>query len=177
MPTSGPGNSSRSPGFTLLGTAGVAIVAVASKATARRRSSSCEKTPRASSGAEARERRYPASVKEARESSSHFQTLRRLENPRKPRIAEPNSHRAPGRGTAEICVEIEYWLGRVVSCRTYCPAPRRTSAKIAVFSAFVTPGIDRHCRDLGASAVFDKAAPESFMEWLVQLPRASPDAS
>lgn len=54
------------------------------------------------------------------------------------------------------------------------PARRASpGARIAVFSAYATPGVQEHCRSLGADAVFDKADPAAFLEWLRQLGRGA----
>jgi DNA-binding NarL/FixJ family response regulator len=39
---------------------------------------------------------------------------------------------------------------------------------IVVFSAFATPGIESHCRRLGADAVFNKTHTRDFVAWLQQ---------
>ena len=38
--------------------------------------------------------------------------------------------------------------------------------RIVVFSAFATPGIQSHCRKLGADGVFDKTQTRDFIAWL-----------
>jgi DNA-binding NarL/FixJ family response regulator len=50
------------------------------------------------------------------------------------------------------------------------PARRVASgAKIVVFSSYATPGVEDHCRRLGADAVFDKADSAAFVGWLHEL--------
>lgn len=51
-------------------------------------------------------------------------------------------------------------LGVIERCRCSSPA-----AKVVVFSSYATPGVSRHCRKLGADAVFDKAEPGAFVAW------------
>lgn len=48
---------------------------------------------------------------------------------------------------------------------------RRNSSelKIAVFSAYATPGIRKHCRSVGADAVFDKTETLELASWLEGL--------
>lgn len=48
---------------------------------------------------------------------------------------------------------------------------RRSSAEatIAVLSSYATPGIEEHCRHLGADAVFDKGDSAAFDAWLRAL--------
>lgn len=50
---------------------------------------------------------------------------------------------------------------------------RRASARatIAVLSSYATPGVEEHCRRLGADAVFDKADSAAFDTWLRALGR------
>jgi two-component system OmpR family response regulator len=43
------------------------------------------------------------------------------------------------------------------------------SGKIAVFSGYATPGIEEHCKRLGADVVFDKRDTQRFIEWLELL--------
>lgn len=47
--------------------------------------------------------------------------------------------------------------------------PARQAApqgRIAVFSSYATPGVEEHCRRLGADVVFDKADSGAFVAWL-----------
>jgi DNA-binding NarL/FixJ family response regulator len=41
--------------------------------------------------------------------------------------------------------------------------------RIAVFSSYATPGVRRHCLELGADAVFDKSDTERFIAWCGEL--------
>lgn len=38
--------------------------------------------------------------------------------------------------------------------------------KVVVFSAYATPGVRKHCLELGADAVFEKTQTSDFIEWL-----------
>jgi DNA-binding NarL/FixJ family response regulator len=40
--------------------------------------------------------------------------------------------------------------------------------KVVVFSAYASPAVCEHCVGLGADAVFSKAQPGEFIEWLSQ---------
>lgn len=40
---------------------------------------------------------------------------------------------------------------------------------VVVFSSFATPGVRRHCLDLGADAVFDKSDPVGFIAFFDEL--------
>ena len=41
--------------------------------------------------------------------------------------------------------------------------------RIVVFSSYASPGVRQHCLDLGAEAVFDKGATETFIAWCDDL--------
>ena len=41
--------------------------------------------------------------------------------------------------------------------------------RIVVFSSYATPGVRKHCLDLGADAVFDKSETADFIAWLGEL--------
>lgn len=41
--------------------------------------------------------------------------------------------------------------------------------RIVVFSSYATPGVRRHCLDLGADAVFDKGQTEQFIAWFADF--------
>jgi DNA-binding NarL/FixJ family response regulator len=41
--------------------------------------------------------------------------------------------------------------------------------KVVVFSSYATPGVRRHCLDLGAAAVFDKSETAAFIGWFSAL--------
>lgn len=41
--------------------------------------------------------------------------------------------------------------------------------RIVVFSSYATPGVRRHCLDLGADAVFDKGETEQFIGWFADF--------
>jgi DNA-binding NarL/FixJ family response regulator len=43
------------------------------------------------------------------------------------------------------------------------------TGQIAVFSGYATPGVEEHCKRLGADAVFDKRDTQRFVEWLELL--------
>jgi DNA-binding NarL/FixJ family response regulator len=43
------------------------------------------------------------------------------------------------------------------------------AGKVVVFSSYATPGVRRHCLDLGADAVFDKTETAAFLAWLDDL--------
>jgi DNA-binding NarL/FixJ family response regulator len=43
------------------------------------------------------------------------------------------------------------------------------AGKVVVFSSYATPGVRRHCLDLGADAVFDKTETAGFISWLDDL--------
>lgn len=40
---------------------------------------------------------------------------------------------------------------------------------IVVFSSYASPGVRKHCTDLGADAVFDKSETEAFIAWCDNL--------
>jgi DNA-binding NarL/FixJ family response regulator len=44
-----------------------------------------------------------------------------------------------------------------------------SAGKVVVFSSYATPGVRRHCLDLGADAVFDKTETAGFISWLDDL--------
>jgi DNA-binding NarL/FixJ family response regulator len=41
--------------------------------------------------------------------------------------------------------------------------------KIVVFSSYATPGVRKHCLELGADAVFDKSETAGFISWFNEL--------
>ena len=41
-----------------------------------------------------------------------------------------------------------------------------TCGKIVVFSSYASPGVRRHCLELGADAVFDKGETSAFISWV-----------
>lgn len=41
--------------------------------------------------------------------------------------------------------------------------------RVVVFSSYATPGVRKHCIDLGADAVFDKSETSQFIEWFNDL--------
>ena len=41
--------------------------------------------------------------------------------------------------------------------------------KVVVFSSYATPGVRKHCEELGADAVFDKSHPQEFVQWCADL--------
>ncbi|MBK6009374.1 response regulator [Ramlibacter ginsenosidimutans] len=41
--------------------------------------------------------------------------------------------------------------------------------KVVVFSSYATPGVRRHCMELGAAAVFDKSETAAFIGWFCAL--------
>jgi len=41
--------------------------------------------------------------------------------------------------------------------------------KVVVFSSYATPGVRKHCLELGADAVFDKGDTAGFISWLNDL--------
>lgn len=41
--------------------------------------------------------------------------------------------------------------------------------KVVVFSSYATPGVRRHCLELGAAAVFDKSETAAFIGWFSAL--------
>ena len=41
--------------------------------------------------------------------------------------------------------------------------------RIVVFSSYATPGVRKHCLDLGADAVFDKGQTSEFIAWFGEL--------
>lgn len=43
------------------------------------------------------------------------------------------------------------------------------AGKVVVFSSFATPGVRRHCLELGADAVFDKSDPTGFIAFFDDL--------
>lgn len=47
----------------------------------------------------------------------------------------------------------------------HAAAANRTG-KIVVFSGYVSPGVEKYCKDLGATAVFDKSDSAPLLEWL-----------
>ena len=42
---------------------------------------------------------------------------------------------------------------------------QENAGSIAVFSSYASPGVRRHCLELGADAVFDKSETEAFIAW------------
>jgi DNA-binding NarL/FixJ family response regulator len=50
-------------------------------------------------------------------------------------------------------------------------------ATIAVLSSYATPGVEQHCRRLGADVVFDKADSAAFDTWLRALGQSARGAS
>lgn len=52
-------------------------------------------------------------------------------------------------------------FGVIERARRVAPA-----SKIVVFSGYVTPGVQQHCIDLGASVVIDKAEGNALLKWL-----------
>jgi CheY-like chemotaxis protein len=70
----------------------------------------------------------------------------------------------------DLVLEQGSGLGVIERCRRHSPA-----AKVVVFSSYATPGVDRHCRKLGADAVFDKAEPAAFVAWCAQQAAAAPE--
>ena len=46
------------------------------------------------------------------------------------------------------------------------------TGQIVVFSSYTSAGLDAHCRELGANAVFNKQDSGAFVEWLGGLARA-----
>ena len=44
-----------------------------------------------------------------------------------------------------------------------------SAGKVVVFSSYATPGVRKHCLDLGADAVFDKTETSAFISWLDDL--------
>jgi DNA-binding NarL/FixJ family response regulator len=41
--------------------------------------------------------------------------------------------------------------------------------KVIVFSSYATPGVRKHCLELGADAVFDKTETAGFISWFTDL--------
>jgi DNA-binding NarL/FixJ family response regulator len=41
--------------------------------------------------------------------------------------------------------------------------------KVVIFSSYATPGVRRHCLELGAAAVFDKSETTAFIGWFSAL--------
>lgn len=44
-----------------------------------------------------------------------------------------------------------------------------SGGRVVVFSSFATPGVRRHCLELGADAVFDKSETTEFIAWFHDL--------
>lgn len=44
-----------------------------------------------------------------------------------------------------------------------------SGGRVVVFSSYATPGVRRHCLELGADAVFDKADTAGFIAWCSDL--------
>lgn len=60
----------------------------------------------------------------------------------------------------DLVLEQGSGLGVIERCRSSWP-----QGKVVVFSSYATPGVSRHCRKLGADAVFDKGEPGAFVAW------------
>ena len=45
---------------------------------------------------------------------------------------------------------------------------------ILVFSGYVSPGVETHCLELGATAVIDKARSQTLLEWFDRLGQRGP---
>ena len=43
------------------------------------------------------------------------------------------------------------------------------AGRVVVFSSYATPGVRKHCLDLGADAVFDKGETAQFIAWFGDL--------
>jgi CheY-like chemotaxis protein len=43
------------------------------------------------------------------------------------------------------------------------------AGKVVVFSSYASPGVRKHCEELGADAVFDKNDPQAFINWCADL--------
>jgi DNA-binding NarL/FixJ family response regulator len=50
----------------------------------------------------------------------------------------------------------------------YCKADPN-GGRIVVFSSYATPGVRRHCLELGADAVYDKTETSGFIQWFHDL--------
>ena len=53
----------------------------------------------------------------------------------------------------------------------------RMDGSIIVFSSFLSPAVERHCRQLGADAVFEKSYTGPFIAWLNARVHGTPEAS
>lgn len=47
--------------------------------------------------------------------------------------------------------------------------------KVAVFSSYVSPGVQAHLRAMGADAIFDKVQSAPFIAWLAACTTKAPD--
>lgn len=74
----------------------------------------------------------------------------------------------------DLILEQGTGIGVVARCQK-----RRAGAKVVVFSDYATPGIRKHCLNLGADAVFQKSHDvKDFMAWCAGLlPGPSPAAT
>jgi two-component system OmpR family response regulator len=45
---------------------------------------------------------------------------------------------------------------------------KATGARVVVLSSYATPGVRRHCMDLGADAVFEKGNSAGFVAWCAE---------
>jgi two-component system OmpR family response regulator len=50
---------------------------------------------------------------------------------------------------------------------------KATGARVVVLSSYATPGVRRHCMDLGADAVFEKGNSAGFVAWCAEHGRSN----
>ena len=79
--------------------------------------------------------------------------------------------RNPG-GWDVAIVDLVLAQGSGISLITRARAASAT-AQIAVFSGYASPGVEEHCRRLGANVVFSKQETRRFLEWLDGLRSAA----
>lgn len=69
----------------------------------------------------------------------------------------------------DLLLEQGAGLGVIERCRK---TNGKTKGKVAVFSAYATPGVRARCIELGADAVFDKTDLSGLLDYCKQLSRS-----
>ena len=67
----------------------------------------------------------------------------------------------------DLVLEQGTGMGVIAKCRRTCP-----TGKVVVFSDYVTPGISRHCLELGAQAAISKSDMAAFMRYCSEIAAA-----
>jgi DNA-binding NarL/FixJ family response regulator len=73
----------------------------------------------------------------------------------------------PGRwdvAVVDLLLEQGSGMGVIPRCKSTHPGGR-----VVVFSNYASPAVRRHCLDLGADAVFDKADSPGFIEYFIEM--------